>query len=704
MNKRYNPVLKSKVVALNEDSDFYNYDNRVIIQMNKEDINDYKATAKKLNRSKNIKLICVQHEFGLFGGKYGDHLIKFLENADKPVVVTFHSVLPNPNKDRRRVVREIASNSAAIIVMANTAVDILERDYNISRGKIHVVYHGIPNVPFYSNESFKKKLKLDNRTVLSTFGLLSKGKGIEYMIKSLPYLVEKYPNILYLIIGETHPVVRREEGEKYRNQLINLTKKLGLENNVKFYNKYLSLNEIIQHLLATDIYVCTNLERNQIVSGTLSYALGCGRPVISTPNLYAEEILSDNKGILAKFKDPKSYADAINKVLSDPNLKYELGKRAYTFSRGMIWQSIAAGYLNVFNKVVKLRGEITKKYHSIDLNHLNSLTDDFGCIQFSKDATPDKESGYTLDDNARALITTVMHDSLFKSGKPSKLTETYLRFLEHAQEKNGNFKNNFHNENETLNSHSEDAFGRAIWALGYTIRNSKDPKIIKTSKKILKKSIERIPELENLRSKSFAILGLCHYYQECQMKKILKMIKDLANSLVESYEKESSKKWQWFEKRLTYSNSKIPEALFFAYKATKNKKYLEVAERTLHFLSDIVFIKEELVPIGQEGWYKKNGKRSLFDQQPIDASSMVQTYLAAYSITKDKDYYEKAVLAFNWFLGRNHLKQMVYNESTGGCYDGILKTNLNLNQGAESTISYLLARLSLENIKRSRPL
>jgi len=700
MNKKYNPRLKSRVIALNEDANFYNYDNRVIMQLNKDNIEDYKNTARKINNSNDIKLICIQHEFGLFGGEYGSKLLHFLKTVEKPVVITFHSVLPSPDEDRKRIVKAVCSRAAAIIVMAHAAVDILNKDYDIDKSKMHVVHHGIPNVPFVSDIYFKKKLKLDNKIVLSTFGLLSRGKGVEYMIKALPELVKKYPNIIYLVMGETHPVVRKKEGEKYRNELVKLVNKLGLQDNVKFYNRYLTLKEIIQYILASDIYICTNLEKNQIVSGTLSYALGCGRAVVSTPITYSEEMLSNEKGLLTEFKDPESFARAINKILSDRGLKSNLERRAYAFTRPMTWQNVASRYLNVFNRVVRLREETTKKFPTIKLNHLKNLTNEFGCIQFSKDAYPDKSSGYTLDDNARALIATVLHHNIYQFSRPLRLAKTYLNFLENAQEEDGNFKNNFYNENEILDSHSPDAFGRAMWALGYTINKTDNKKIIKRAKKIFEDSYKRFNNLIDLRAKAFSIIGLYHFNQRYRNLKNIKIIKRLANSLVRAYRSEAGDNWHWFEKEITYSNSKLPEALFLAYDLTKNKKYLEVAEKTLHFLSDITFIEDEIMPIGQNGWYKKNGKRALFDQQPVDVSSIIQTFLVAYAVTGDSNCHEKAVLAFNWFLGKNYLKQMVYNETTGGCYDGLSKDNLNLNQGAESTISYLIARLMLEEVKR----
>jgi len=702
LDRRFNPRLKSRVIALNEDTSFYNYDNRVIMQLNKDDIEDYINTAKKINNSKNIKLVCIQHEFGLFGGEEGNYLIPFLETIEKPVVVTFHSVLPSPDKKKEKIVRFICEKSAAIIVMANAAVDILHNSYGVDREKIHVVRHGIPNVPFYSSNYFKKKLKLDNRIVLSTFGLLSKGKGIEYMIKALPSLVKKYPNLLYLVIGETHPVIRKQEGEKYRNELIKLVNELGLKNHVKFYNKYLTIQEILRYLLASDLYICTNLDKNQIVSGTLSYALGCGKAVISTPSIYAEEILSNERGILAKFKNPNSFAKAINKLLSNQELRGNIEKNAYFFGRSMIWSNVATSYLNIFNKVVKLREETTEKFPTIKLNYLKNLTDNLGCIQFAKLSIPDKSSGYTVDDNSRALIATTLHNNLFKSEHSLNLTRTYLNFLKFAQNKDGNFKNNFKNENEFQDPYSEDAFGRALWSLGYTINKNDDAEIIKKARKIFTNSLRLIEELNSPRAKAFSILGLCHYSKKYKKQENISKIKKLADSLVKLYEIESTEDWQWFEHQLTYSNSKLTEALFLAYDITKDDRYLNVAEKTLEFLSNLTFVEEVLHPIGQEGWCNRNGQRAFFDQQPVDASSMVQTYLSAYNSTKNKDYYTKAVLAFNWFLGKNHLKQTIYDEKTGGCYDGLSKNYINLNEGAESTVSYLIARLMLEEAKKNR--
>jgi glycosyltransferase involved in cell wall biosynthesis len=703
MNTRYNPKLRSRVIAINDEGSFYNYDKKVVFfEVNKNDIESYINTAKQVNETENIKILCVQHEFGIFGGEYGNYIIPFLETVKKPVVVTFHSVLPDPDEKRLKVVRAIASRCAAIIVMANSAVEILVKDYGIESNKIYVVHHGIPNVPYQDPDVVKKRLKLDGKIVLSTFGLLSRGKGIEYMIKAMQPLVEKYPNLLYLIMGETHPAVRKFEGEKYRNELINLVKKLKLQNHVKFYNKYLPYDEIIEYVSASDIYVVTNLDKNQITSGTLIEAMGYGgKAIVATPSIYAKELLSEGRGVVIKdTENPEHFTEAIDKLLANNDQRKEMGRLAYAFSRQATWSNVALQYLRIFNDVVKLREEVVKKFPKIKLNHLVKLTDEKGVIQFCKHSTPDKSSGYTVDDNARALITAIMQDNLFNSRFSINLAKTYLKFLEDSQDNEGGFKNNHKNEEETTNPRSDDSFGRAIWALGFTTYKSKNQEIKEKAEKILTKSLEYIKKIDSPRAKAFIIYGLSYYYKSSQNPEILSMIVNSADTLINLYKEESSKDWQWFESYLTYSNADLPDSLFLAYEITKNENYLDVAKKTLNFLSNLMFIEGELSPIGQNGWYKRNGERAFFDQQPADASSMIQTYIDAYRITKEKEYYEKSILAFNWFLGRNHLKQMMYDETTGGCFDGLGKHTVNLNQGAESTISYLMSRLILEEVKR----
>jgi glycosyltransferase involved in cell wall biosynthesis len=700
MNRKFNPRLKSQIIALNDDASFYNYNKNVVMEINKDDIDDYINKAKEINQSKEIKLVCIQHEFGIFGGEYGNHLIPFLELIEKPVVTTFHSVLPNPDKARKRIVKSLCEKSSAVVVMARKAVEILKNDYEIDENKLHFIPHGIPSVPFLPQETFKNNLNLNNKIVLSTFGLLSKGKGIEYIIRALPKLVEKYPNILYLIIGETHPVVRKEEGEKYRKELMQEIRELGLKNNVKFYNKFLTLQEIIECLLATDIYICTNLDKNQIVSGTLSYAMGCGRTIVSTPTAYAKEFLAKDRGVIAEERNPESYIEKIDNVLSSPELKRTIERNAYTYTRSMTWQNVAINYLKVFNKALKLKDEIIDEFPEIKLDHLINMTDDFGMIQFANNTTPDINSGYTIDDNSRALITTILHDKIFDSPKSLNFAKIYLNFIEHCQHQSGNFQNNIENENQIIDSHSEDSLGRTIWALGYTINKSEEQDILEKSEKLITKALSHLEEIKSPRAVAFSIIGLYHYNKKIPKPETQALIKTLADYLTECYRRECGEDWHWFEEILSYSNSKLPEALYLAYETTKNQEYLDIAEKSLNFLTELIFIEDKLCLIGQNGWCKKNGKRAFFDQQPVDASSLVHTFLTAHSITNNKKYYEKAIISFNWFFGKNHLNQIVYDETTGGCFDGIGEHSLNLNQGAESTLSYLTARLFIEEAKK----
>jgi glycosyltransferase involved in cell wall biosynthesis len=701
MDKKFNPKLKSRVIAINERDASYEYNDKVIMQLTKEDLEEYINLAKKINQTKKIKLVCVQHEFGLFGGEYGNYLIPFLEVLEKPIVVNFHTVLPDPDEIRRKVVKYICDKSKAVIVTANLATDILNRDYGIEREKIYVIRHGTPNVPFTKSDETKKKLGLDGKIVLCTQGLLSQGKGQEYVIRSLPPLVKKYPNLVYMIVGATHPNVLKEEGEKYREQLMREAKELGIESNIQFVNKYLDLPDLIDYLVACDVYICTNLEKAQISSGTLAYALSCGKAIVSTPIAYAEDVLGGDKGIIVNLKDPESYTEAIDRILSDPLLKDKLEKNAYAFSRSMTWPNVAGQYLSIFNKVVKLREELTEKFPEINLNHIEKMTDDFGIISFAKHSTPILNSGYTVDNNSRALIAALLHNKLFGSEESYCLAKTYLKFLEKSQNNYKKF-NDLNYDKSIIGESSEDAFGRAMWALGYTIDKSEDIEMIFKAKRIFEHSLDIIDELDFVKPRAFCILGLYHYYKRYHDEEIKEKIKKIADSLIESYNKNSSKEWNWFEEILSYSNSKLPEALFLTYEITKDKKYLDIAQKSLNFLAKMTFIDEFLVPVGQKGWYSKEGERAFFDQQPVDASATVQTFIIAYRITQDQKYYKNAIIAFNWFLGRNHLRQMIYEESTGGCYDSLTQNSLNLNQGAESTVEYLLARLFLEEAKMGK--
>ena len=702
IDKRILPSVKSGVIAMNNNGvNIYNYPKKVIRQISDTDMNDYIEIAKEVNSSEKIKLVNIQHEFGIFGGEWGDYLLAFLEIVEKPVVITFHSILPNPNEKLKRVVKAISERVKCIIVMTEKAIEILREVYEVNT-EIQVIPHGIPVTTFENQEHEKNNLGYKDKIILSSFGMINSGKGYEYVIEALPGIVKKFPNLIYLIIGETHPIVRRAEGEEYRNKLTNKIKELGLEQHVKFYNKYLTLKEIVKYLKATDIYISSCINQNQITSGTLSYAMGCGRAVVSTPFLHAKDLINKDRGLLVEFENPDSFKKAILHLLENPNLRKEMEKNSYYYTRHMTWPNVAIRYCDLFKKYMGPEYEEIDALPKIDTSHLVKLTDNFGVIQFSIQSTPDKDSGYTLDDNSRAIIVCVDHYEKFREFKQLCLIKTYLDYIKYVQNGGGKLYNFVDKDRKIYGKWSEDAHGRAIWALGYLISSQNIPKDFKKdAEEILLKAINLSLKFKSPRAISFMIHGLYFYNNVKKSIEIKEKIKSFADYLLKLYKSNSRYSWKWFEQYLTYANNKLSEALFYAYLSTSNKDYLKIGLESLDFLLSELFKKELFMPIGQKGWYIKNKERSYYDQQPIDAAYMVQTLILAYKITKNENYKKKAMQAFQWFTGKNSLNQVIYNEVTGGCHDGLGENSINLNQGAESTISYLMARLSLMDINNS---
>lgn len=677
--------------------EIYNYDNNVVGQITAGDIEDYVAAANKINENNKIKLVHIQHEFGIFGGENGNHLIPFFQVIKKPIIVTFHSVIPGPSGNLKHTIQFITKIAKAVIVMNELSKEIIRRDYGVEKSKIFVIPHGIPDVTFNNSEEEKKKLGLEGKTVLLTFGFLSRGKGMEYVIRALPSIVRRFPNTLYLIIGETHPMVRKIEGESYRNFLKREIVRLKLKNYVKFYNKYLTHTEIIPYLKATDIYLSPSIDMKQSVSGTLSIALGCGRPVLSTKSSYAKYLITPGRGILIKPKNSKAVAKTVLALLADTASRKKMAHTAYIETRHMTWVNVALAHFNLYQKYVNLTRE--EKLPPIILNHMKNLTAAFGITQFAKHTKPDKRYGYSIDDNATAMIVATKHWIHSNDKETFELLQTYLRFIKFVQRNNGRFVN-FVTSKKVIKeiNISEDASGRALWALGYLLAQHSIPLDIRSqAEKIFRKAIPIIKNIKSPRAIAFIMLGL-YFYRQVYPSQYKSIFKKLADTQINLFLKIASKDWLWFENFFTYSNSKLPESLFYAYLITGSKIYLDIAEKSLKFLMGIAFEKEYFSPIGQKGWYFRFKKRAYFDQQPEETSSMVQTLVLAYQITKKKVYKKRALQAFQWFLGKNHLNQMVYNEATGGCYDGLGEYSLNINQGAESTISYLLARLAIEEL------
>jgi glycosyltransferase involved in cell wall biosynthesis len=681
---RHHPDIKARVMALDLDQvSEYNYESRVTHRATQDDIVGYITAAKRINES-DIDLVNIQHEFGIFGGKHGDNILTFLELLKKPSAITFHTVLPQPDQRMKAVVDGLTSRCRAAVVMTRAAKDILLKDYSPSCD-IVVLPHGIPDLRFVDQAKEKKKSGYADKKIITSFGLVNPSKGYEYVIGALKDVVKKFPDVLYIIAGKTHPVVSSRSGEDYRNSLIRKVKKSGLVKNVRFYNKYMDIDEIIKYLRLCDTYMSTSLSAEQVSSGTLSYAMGVGRATISTPFLYAQELVTPDRGRLVNFKDARSYAKAIKELLSDDGLRKQMERNAYEYTRSMTWKEVSSKYVEVFRNYM---------IREISLTHLEKMTDSFAMIQFSKKDTPDIESGYTLDDNARALMVfTELHER-FREDRLIFFIEKYLNFIEYVH-RDGRLYNYVNKERQVDHEiWSADAHGRALWSLGYCISSPSLPEGLKEkAKRIFLMSSDGMKDMSTPRSLAFSLLGLYHFRDENHH---MQKIREFSDRLVRMYKSSSTNDWRWFEHILTYDNSILSMSLLYSYLATQKRIYRQVGLESLNFLMSKTFFEGTFVPIGQDGWYEKDKERALFDQQPIEVASTVLALKVAYMLTRDKRYKENAQVAFTWFNGNNLARKDVFNSATGGSYDGLHPSSVNLNQGAESTLSYFIARLALD--------
>ncbi len=703
-DEMYNPREEAKVIAMNLDEvSQYTYDKkRVLFEIPQPIQEKYLEAAKFLNNHRQVALVHIQHEFGIFGGSYGSHLIPLLRELKKPAVITFHTVLPGPNQELREVVRAINNHVQSIIAMTESSKQILVRDYALDESKIKVIPHGIHPAHFTDGKEAKRDLGLSKKLVISTFGLLSKGKGIQYGIEAMARVVKKFPHATYLIIGATHPVVLKNEGEAYRNTLIKKVHDLHLEHNVFFYNKYLKLEELLHFLEASDIYLALSQEPNQAVSGTLSYALGSGKPVVSTSFAQAKEDVTPETGILVDFTNVDQIAQALEDLLQNQEGRLMMGKSAYFRMRSRTWANVLLAHMAEYIRLEPVLGSVEKNIPRISLAHISTLTDGFGMIQFAKMTKPDPASGYTTDDNARALIALIKYYEKTGRKKALPLIQTYLNFLQYVERKEGAFHNYVDiNKHIPLDQHQrenlESATARCMFALAKTATCRSLPEAMREQAATI--FTRQIPNIENAtspRSMAYCIKALYAWSKRDTTGRSIQSAERFADKLVELFEKNREPNWRWFEDILAYSNGVMPDALTDAYMLTKKEKYLSIAREAFDFLLSYSFEGDMCVPIGQSGWFKRGGRKHAHDQQPEEVAVLVFTAKSMYRITGEEQYRKRMVDAFSWFLGNNTLHQVVYNQATGGCYDGVGEKGINLNQGAESTIMYLLARLSFE--------
>jgi glycosyltransferase involved in cell wall biosynthesis len=703
MQEKFGTTFSLKICALEKTQSKYNYPVEVKYRLNTDVASHFSDLAQQMNADSNIALIFLEHEFGLFGGEYGAHLLKFMKHIKRAIATTFHTVLPNPNKKLRKTVRKIADYSDYLIVMTATSKNMLVNEYGIAERKINLIAHGTHLVAPIDSIKHSAKNLFSDRIVLSTFGLLNEGKSIETALEALPKIIEEFPNVLYLIIGKTHPEVVVREGENYRDSLYKKIQALHLENNVRFINKYVSLEELMEYLQRTSIYLFTSKDPNQAVSGTLAYAMACGCPVIATPIPHAKELL-EGAGIHYDFQDAAQLAEKTIHLLQHPVLLKEMQLNALHKISPTSWQNSAIAHLLLLESNGKHKVKLNYEMPKISLDHIIRMTTEHGFIQFSAIATPDWNSGYTLDDNARALIALSAHYELTLLPSDLELINTYLTFILFCQQENGIFLNYVNKEGEfTANNaleNLEDSNGRAIWALGEFISYQSiiDKKWIAKAKFALEKALANLSKMQSPRAIAFTIKGLYFYNNELQSPRVNQLIIALADNLVSKYRGVSDKKWQWFEDYLTYANGILPEAMLYASLSTGSVLYEQIAKKTFQFLLSLTFKNDQIQVISNQGWYQKGKSAQRYGEQPIDVAYTILALQTFYQVFEDPIYKAQMRIAFDWFLGRNHLHQMVYNSRTGGCYDGLEEDHVNLNQGAESTLSYLLSRLAMEKV------
>lgn len=696
VRKKFGNIVRPAIMAVNEsESSLYRYGKNVKATLTQDEIASYEKAARKINSMRSISIVNIQHEFGLFGGEYGSHILRFMELVDKKIVTTLHTVLDEPTHAMKEVVKGIFARSDMAVVMTQTAKSILHKQYGVDPEKVVVIPHGVPGMRFEKAEKIKRKYGIKNRNVIVTFGLLSRGKGIEHFISSVPKIIEKHPDTLYLVVGQTHPRVREQEGESYRVELKGLAERLGIAENVKFLDKFLTLDEIKECLCMASIYASPSLDPQQICSGTVSYAMGAGKAIISSTNKYNSEVLASERGIIIGRPSSKRFAQQTIRLLDDENLRKRLERNAFEYSRKMTWPNVSTQYFNAFAGLSQLDPEPFSRLPRISFRHFSNMTDEFGIVQFANYSKPDIESGYTLDDNARALAVAVMGYERYGTKKMLKFADTFLGFVEKCQLHDGGFHNIVDGSREFSDDvGSEDSFGRAVWALGRTLKSALPEEYRLRAKKMLEKAIPGGNEIESPRAQADTLIGLVSS-REYFNGEITPIKERLVDSLVSKYVEASDGGWKWFEGYLTYGNSRIPEALFDAHGYDKSGLAAKIARESIDFLTKTLFIGGKLVPIGQDKWYVKGMERSLYDQQPIEAAGMTTAYLKAFEKTSDSTYLKKARASFDWFLGKNSMNQVVYDEATGGCFDGLTPNGVNANEGAESTVSYLYARLSI---------
>lgn len=709
------PDIDCSAVAMNDREEGYSYPPRVRLEINQKQLNEYCLAAELLNLN-NVGVVCLQHEYGIFGGQRGSFIIELLSELKMPVVTTLHTILEDPTDEERYIIMQLAELSDRLVVMSECSRDFLRNIYNVQEEKIVQIHHGIPDVPLVDSEVYKSKFGVNGKQVILTFGLLSPGKGIETVIDALPEIVKAHPQVIYMIIGATHPHLKAEQGEDYRLGLHMRAKKMGVADHVVFHDRFVNEEELLEFIGAADIYVTPYLNGAQIVSGTLAYAHGMGNAVVSTPYRHAQELLANGRGKMFPFRDHVQLSREINDLLSHPDELRTIQLKAYNYGRKMVWSEVSRRYLDTFAeaKRQRLRKSVPRQrpetlglrqqvLPEIKLDHLRRMTDGAGILQHSKFTVPDRTHGYCVDDNARALIVAVKAQNLPpQDDSLNELASVYLSFLDHAfNNETRRFRNFMSYERRWLEeTGSEDSHGRAIWGLGIAVVLSKNKGHVNLAVDLFKRSLGAVEHFTFPRAIAFAIIGihayLCRNSGDGQVEE---MCAKLSDRFVGWFRASAGDDWPWCEETLTYDNARLPQALLLSGQWLSDNEMLETGLRALSWLTKIQTDEKggHFAAIGNKGWYKKGGEKAQFDQQPVEAAAMVDACIEAFTCTRDEEWITNAYRCFNWYQGENDLQIPLYDYSTGGCRDGLQAEGANENQGAESSLSWIMALLAIYN-------
>ena len=711
------PDINYWTVVMNDKPEGYSYPEKVRFEINQNKLTDYSTASEFLNVNQ-IDIVSVQHEFGIFGGPAGSHILKLLGNLRMPVVTTLHTVLKNPAPEYREVMQKLSDLSDKLIVMSHKASDFLKDIYGIPQKKISLIHHGIVDMPFIDPSFYKDKFDVEGKKVILTFGLLSANKGIENVLKALPSVIQKHPDVIYIILGVTHPNILKTQGEEYRINLQQLVRKLNIGNNVIFKNRFVDLVELCEYLGTADIYITPYLEEAQITSGTLIFAMGTGKAIISTPYWYATEMLADDRGVIVQFNNPDDIAKQIIDLLDNDVKRNTIRKNAYTFCRQAIWKEVARRYLEVFSEVQLQRSQKPRPRYSyieniksitnfelpeMKLDHLKTLTDDTGILQHATYTIPDRSHGYCTDDNARALMVVaiarkyLLTDNIYFDS----LSGLYLSFLQYAfNNKNNRFRNFMsYSRHWTEEVGSEDSHGRALWGIGKAVASLDNPGQMAMSTTLFNKAVRAVEHFKSPRAIAFTLVGIHAYLHKFSGDSEVRRIREIvADRLFDQFKSYATENWYWLESSLNYANGKLPHALLLSGQWMQRNDMTDMGLKSLEWLLAIQTEDNHFVPIGSNGWYKKGGTKARFHQQPVEANAMIEACVEAFNVTRDKSWFENAVMCFNWFLGHNDLNLPLYDSKTGGCRDGLMADGINQNEGAESSLAWLLSLMTLQKL------